>query len=422
MKASAPAIRPADHPSATPAIRPSAARLVASLVISGAAFGAAAQQETPGDGVYKDRIDWGVMMDLSGPTSASQGIWTNGFQDYMRKINEAGGVHGRKVNVLAEDSRFNPAQDKINYEKLVGQTPVIGISGLGSSSSQVSLAPTIRSGKVPVLGTYTPTKALNEPVSPMTYSGFCGYKQMAQAGIGHYVDKLKLKNPKIMTVSIESAGGQEYHDYVKDVAAKYGGTAVMTTMKVTAVDATPQVLEVIAAKPDLITIYGVSNTAILTMKGLAQYGSKIPGFGITYLGAPQIFVAMGQQAGDNYAFVSCLTPGGSDNSPGNLELSAYADKVGHGNMKDDVNYVHGWTTAKMAADALINVGAQPTRAKLVEYLSKGFTLDTKGLMAPVTYTPTNHDGPILLKVFDYDYTTKKFKSIGDYSDYAKYTR
>ena len=225
-----------------------------------------------------------------------------------------------------------------------------------------------------------------------------------------------------MTVSIESAGGKEYHEYVTEVAAKYGGTALTTTMKVTAVDATPQVLEVIAAKPDLITIYGVSNTAILTMKGLAQYGSKIPGFGITYLGAPQIFTAMGQQAGDNYAFVSCLTPGGADQSPGNVEMSVYADKVGHGGMKDDVNYVGGWVIAQLAADALQKVGPQPTRAKLVEHLNKGFTLDTKGLTAPITYTPTNHSGPVALKVFDYDYATKKFKSIGEYSDYQKFLK
>jgi len=399
-----------------------AIRVAAGVFAASLALAASAQVETPSDGVYKDRVDWGVMMDLSGPTSASQGIWTNGFQDYMRKLNEAGGVHGRKVNVLAEDSRYNAATDKINFEKLVGQTPVIAISGMGTSPAQVALAPTIKAGKVPILGTYTPTKALNDPVSPMVYNGFCGYKQMAQAGIGYYVDKLKLKNPKIMTVSIESAGGKEYHEYVTEVAAKYGGTALTTTMKVTAVDATPQVLEIIAAKPDLITIYGVSNTAILTMKGLTQYGSKIPGFGITYLGAPQIFAAMGEQAGANYSFVSCLTPGGSDNAPGNVEMSAYADKVGHGNMKDDVNYVHGWVTAQMAADALNKVGPQPTRAKLVDYLSKGFTADSKGLMAPVTYTPTNHDGPTLLKVFDYDYKTKKFVSFGDYNDYAKYTK
>ena len=398
-----------------------ATRLAAGAFACALAFGAIAQ-ESPADGVYKDRIDWGVMMDLSGPTSASQSIWTNGFQDYMRKVNEAGGIHGRKINVLAEDSRYNAATDKINFEKLVGQTPVIAISGMGTSPAQVALAPTIKAGKVPIVGTYTPTKALNDPVSPMVYNGFCGYKEMAQVGIGYYIEKYKLKNPKIMTVSIESAGGKEYHEYVTEVAAKYGGTALTTTMKVTAVDATPQVLEVIAAKPDLITIYGVSNTAILTMKGLAQYGSKIPGFGITYLGAPQIFTAMGQQAGDNYAFVSCLTPGGADQSPGNVEMSVYADKVGHGGMKDDVNYVGGWVIAQLAADALQKVGPQPTRAKLVEHLNKGFTLDTRGLTAPITYTPTNHAGPVALKVFDYDYATKKFKSIGEYSDYQKFLK
>jgi branched-chain amino acid transport system substrate-binding protein len=73
-------------------------------------------QEVPEDGVYKERIDWGVLMDLSGPTSSSQSPWVTGFQDYMRKVNDAGGVHGRKINVLAEDNRYNAANDKIAYE------------------------------------------------------------------------------------------------------------------------------------------------------------------------------------------------------------------------------------------------------------------------------------------------------------------
>ena len=378
--------------------------------------------EAPDDGVYKDRIDWGVTMDMSGPTSASQGIWVNGFQDYMRKINEAGGINGRKINVLAEDNRYNAATDKIAIEKLTGQTPVIAISGMGTSASQVALAPTLKAGKVPIVGTYTPTRALSEPVTPMVYNGFCGYKEMAQTGIGYYIESLKLKAPKIMTVAIESTGGKEYHDYVTEVAKKYGGTASMVTMKVTAVDVTPQVLEIVAQKPDLITVYGVANTAILTLKAMQQYGMKTPVFGISYLGAPQIFQAMGPEAGANYSFVSCFTPGGSDQTPGNRELSAFADKVGHSAMKEDINYVAGWFVAQMGAESLAKAGPQPTRAKLVEVMNAGFVVDTKGLAAPVTYTPTNHTGPTVLKIFGYDYAGKKFKHFGEYSDYAKYTK
>jgi len=378
--------------------------------------------EAPADGVYKDRIDWGVTMDMSGPTSASQGIWVNGFQDYMRKINEAGGINGRKINVLAEDNRYNAATDKIAIEKLTGQTPVIAISGMGTSASQVALAATIKAGKVPIVGTYTPTRALSEPVTPMVYNGFCGYKEMAQTGIGYYIDSLKLKAPKIMTVAIESTGGKEYHEYVTEVAKKYGGTASMVTMKVTAVDVTPQVLEIVAQKPDLITVYGVANTAILTLKAMQQYGMKTPVFGISYLGAPQIFQAMGPEAGANYTFVSCFTPGGSDQTPGNRELSAFADKVGHSAMKEDINYVAGWFVAQMGAESLAKAGPQPTRAKLVEVMNAGFVVDTKGLAAPVTYSPTNHTGPTVLKIFGYDYAGKKFKHFGEYSDYVKYTK
>ena len=393
------------------------------LLLAAACMGLTAwSQDAPQDGVYKDRIDWGVLMDMSGPTSASQGIWVNGFRDYMRRVNEGGGVFGRKINVLAEDNRFNPATDKIAFEKLVSQTPVIAISGMGTSVSQVALAPTIKAGKVPIVGTYTTTKALSEPVTPMVYNGFCGYKSMAQAGVGYHVDTLKLKAPKVVTLAIETAGGKEYHDYVAEAVAKLGGTATHITMKVTAVDVTPQVLEIMAQKPDFITIYGVSNTAILTMKALQQYGLKTPAFGITYLGAPAIFSAMGEQAGANYNFISCFTPGGSDQSAGNRELSAYADKIGRSAMKEDINYVSGWITGQMAAESLAKLGNAPTRAKLVDLLSKGFTVDSKGLAAPIVYTPTNNTGPVVFKLFGYDYAAKKFKAYGDFADYAKYTR
>ncbi len=381
---------------------------------------AAIAQEAPQDGVYADRIDWGVLMDLSGPTSASQSIWVAGLQDRIRKTNEAGGVHGRRINVLAEDNRFNAATDRIAFEKLVGQTPVIAISGMGTSASQVALAPTIKAGKVPIVATYTSTKALSEPVSPMVYNGFCGYKEMAQAGVGHFVDKLKLKAPRVITVAIESAGGKEYHDYMAEAVGKLGGTAHHVTMKVTAVDVTPQILEIMDKKPDFITIYGVPNTAILTMKALQQYGVNIPAFGITYLGAPQIFQSMGPQAGANYNFVSCFTPSGTDNAPGNVEMSAFADKVGRGAMKEDINYVAGWVAGQMISEALDRTGKAATRAKLVETLSKGFTVDTKGLSALITYTPQNNTGPVLFRMFGYDFEAKKFKGSGEFADSAKY--
>ena len=74
-----------------------------------------------------------------------------------------------------------------------GLVMVIAISGMDTSASQMGLAATIKGCKVPIFGTYTPTKARSEPVSPMVYNGFCGYREMAQTGIGYYAEKLRAR-------------------------------------------------------------------------------------------------------------------------------------------------------------------------------------------------------------------------------------
>ena len=91
-------------------------------------------------------------------------------------------------------------------------------------------------------------------------------------------------------------------------------------------------------------------------------------------------------------------------------------------MKEDINYVAGWTTAQMAAEAIARAGAEPTRAKLMDTMNKGFTVDTKGLSAPIAFTKDDHIGPQVLKFFGYDYVAKKFKAYGEYDDYVKYTK
>ena len=45
---------------------------VAAALTLGLSSLAAFAQEVPEDGVYKDHIDWGVQMDMSGPASSSQ--------------------------------------------------------------------------------------------------------------------------------------------------------------------------------------------------------------------------------------------------------------------------------------------------------------------------------------------------------------
>ena len=402
-------------------LRAGLGRFAAGLALAGLAMGAVAFEQ-PGDGVYKDKIDWGVMMDMSGPASAAQLPWVAGFQAYMRKVNEAGGIHGRKINVLAEDDRYDASIDRVNYEKLVNQTPVLGISGLGNSSAQVALLPSIKRGKVPIVGTYVTTKAAVEPATPLFYGSFCGFKEMAQVGVGFFTDRLKVKAPKVAAVHLDVASGKEYFGYIEQEVGKLGGTAKSIPIKVVAADATAQVQEIINMKPDFVAVHGVPTTSILLMRTMQQFGLKIPTFAITYLGTPGVYEALGPETGANYYFVSCFTPGGIDEPGGVKEMATLADKYGHGKLKDDVNFVAGWVVGQLVAESIARVGPEPTREKLVESMNKGFEVDTKGVSSQLKYTKDDHLGLVVLRPYSYDYKNKKFQAYGKYSDYQKFVK
>jgi branched-chain amino acid transport system substrate-binding protein len=398
------------------------ARLAAGFLLLACSTAAMAAFESPSDGVYQDRIDWGVMMDLSGVTAGAQVPWVNGFNAYMKKVNEAGGINGRKVNVLVEDDRYDASLDRANYEKLVSQTPVLGISGIGNSSAQVALMPTLRRGKVPILGTFVVSKPGVDPPSPVYYGGYCGFPQMAQVAVGFFTDRFKLKAPKVATVHLDVAGGKEFSDFVDAEVKKRGGEHKALPIKAGAADATPHVLQIVEMKPDFVTVYGVSTASVLLMRTMKQYGLNIPAIAITQLGTPAIYDAMGADVGANYYFVSCFTPGSVDETPGVKEMSTAADKYGFGNFKDDVNYVGGWVVGQMVAEAIARAGPEPTREKLVASLDKGFSVDTKGASSALRYTKDDHRGPLVVRPYNFDYATKRFKAYGQYADYEKFVK
>ena len=153
-----------------------------------------------------------------------------------------------------------------------------------------------------------------------------------------------------------------------------------------------------------------------------QYGLSIPTFAGTYQGSPVVYSALGADAGKNYHFMSCLTPGGGDEGGAIKELSATADKYGHAAEKFDVNYVGGWVVAQTVAESISRIGTEPTRAKLVESMNKGSEVDTKGISAPLKYSPTDHTGRMAVVPYKYDYQTKRFVSFGSYEQSQKYMK
>ena len=77
-----------------------------SLALLALAATAASAQTPPLQGVTKDEIVWGMHTDLSGP-AATWGVSSrNGAQMRIDEENAKGGVFGRKIRLIVEDSQY----------------------------------------------------------------------------------------------------------------------------------------------------------------------------------------------------------------------------------------------------------------------------------------------------------------------------
>jgi branched-chain amino acid transport system substrate-binding protein len=101
----------------------------ATLLLMLAPLAAAAQTQ----GVTKDEIVVGTIQDLSGPLAALGSHFRNSLQMRFDEVNAEGGIHGRKIRLVAEDSGYDPKKGVLAAQKLIQRDKVFAaVSNLGS--------------------------------------------------------------------------------------------------------------------------------------------------------------------------------------------------------------------------------------------------------------------------------------------------
>src|SRR3972149_11165457 len=102
-------------------------------------------------GKKEDVIKIGEFGSLTGLT-ATFGINTDrGIQMAVEKINQEGGLLGKKVVVIVEDDQGKPEEAAMAVKKLINQDKVIAILGEVASSRSLAGAPICQSSKIPMI-------------------------------------------------------------------------------------------------------------------------------------------------------------------------------------------------------------------------------------------------------------------------------
>lgn len=145
--------------------------LPAALVLSaGAAMAQPAQQ-----GVSKTEITVGTIQDLSGPIAGFGKQIRNGMMMRVAEANELGGVHGRKIKLVVEDSAYDPRKAVLGAQKLVNQDKIFAmVAHLGTAQNMAAM-PVLFEKNVINLFPIAAAREMYEPFHRLKYSNAATY-------------------------------------------------------------------------------------------------------------------------------------------------------------------------------------------------------------------------------------------------------
>ena len=352
-------------------------------------------------GVTKDSIIIGSIADHTGPTSNIGVVMVEAYRIFFRHINDEGGINGRKIKLVAEDSRYSIPASIAAFKKLLFKDQMLALLGPVSIGETKVLFRHIEKEKIPTLP-WAPDESVMKPYKRYVFptSGF--YDNEWGVTLDYIVNKLKAKNPKIAMATVDVESGKVVRASAVAWAKSYGLKLHHETIPISAIDVTSQVLSMKRAGVTHILIHHVAPGAAAVLKDMKKFDLDVPMFG-TSATCTEDVIRIAGDASKNYVGASPYSSW-YEKSPGMAKVRKISLKYNPGAEKSYSikSYTLGWVIPLILCEGLRRAGKDLDGEKLVAGLETIKDLDTKGLCGLITYTPTMHYGLNYNKLFKAD--------------------
>ena len=144
-------------------------------------------------GVTDTEIRLGSSLALTGHAGYLGTQTLRGAEAYIRHVNDDGGVHGRKITIVARDDSYDPPQCLANTQKFIVDNDVLALFCYVGTPTTVKVLPLVEEARIPLVGMFTGANALRQPFNRYVVNIRASYYQETAAAVRHLVDDLGLK-------------------------------------------------------------------------------------------------------------------------------------------------------------------------------------------------------------------------------------
>jgi branched-chain amino acid transport system substrate-binding protein len=359
--------------------------LVMAVALAGTAL---AQKETRG--VTATEIVLGMHTDLSGPAATYGVSSSNAVKMRFDEANDKGGIQGRKIKLIVEDTQYQVPRAVQAGTKLINRDKIFAmVAPLGTPMNNALFKDQFEAG-VPNLFPLSAARSMYEPFHKLKFYGAASYVDQVRAGINYFVSK---KGKKALCAMYQDTDfGKEVLDGVQIQADKMKIKLVETTThKPTDQDFTAQITKLKGAGCDLVVLGTIVRDSIVpyaTARKIGWTDVDFLGSAATY----DLFVAAAQGGVTEGLYAMGLTdmPYRDTLSPGaQAWFDRYKDRY---KAEPNIGAVYGHVAADLTAVGLDKAGKDLTLDSFAKGLEsiRGYRDIFNG--PEVNFAPDKHQG------------------------------
>jgi branched-chain amino acid transport system substrate-binding protein len=353
---------------------------------------AAAQTKVTNQGISADEIVIGTHQDLSGPIKFWGVPVSNGMKMAVEEVNAAGGINGRKIKMVLEDSGYDPKRAVLASQKMVERDKVFAMVGpMGSPTVLASQDVLFDAG---VLQLFPLTAAeftyKFDPAKPqerLKFSNILPYVESTRAGLKYMMELKNFKKPCIMYQDDEY-GKNVLDGFNQQLEVMKVQPASVTSYKRGASDFSAQVAKMKSDGCDMVLLGAVIREPI----GAMGEAKKL-GWDVTFLGATPVNVlevpALGKEAVEGLYSISGFEIPYEDTAKGKVKdwLENYKKMFG---TSANTQAIIGYNAIQTFAFYVNKAGKDLTGQKLMDALESGAEFRDIFNSPPTKFSKTNH--------------------------------
>ena len=326
----------------------------------------------------------GMSAAITGPASSTYAPTYEAYRVYFKRVNDAGGINGQKVEIAFEDDRGEPQRAAANAKKL-GETSILMVNSSTSATYKPFMTES-ETGKVPLMfgGGVCPREAF-PPASPLIFcSTSFGSKWDSRFALGFIKEQAGGKKVKIGFAAQDIPLSRIELEFAEQLAKDMGLEPIpVVVVPGNTPDFTPFAQKLKDAGADWVLSWALWHVEVGVFEALQRIGWK--GGYLLYGHQPTQDELTRLKAPNLYAF------GGNSLFTESLPIHQEITNLVKGQTQHPAHYMaEGWVSAMVLEAALRKCGWPCTREKIAQAMA-GVSVDTKGLRGgPVEWTGDNH--------------------------------